>query len=83
MNIDYTHVARVYSGRSGCMCGCKGTYRDSDRSKKVMLTKVLKGDYQVEFFNKPDSDGTAGCIFTDNGDRTQVVYFKVGVPLFA
>jgi hypothetical protein len=65
------------------MCGCKGTYRDSDRSKKNMLTRILKTDYRIDLFRSADSDGTAGCIWNDDGDRTQVVYFRAGTPLFA
>jgi len=25
--LDYSQVVRVYSGRPGCMCGCRGSYR--------------------------------------------------------
>lgn len=82
MNITHNDIIRVYSGRPGCMCGCNGTYRDGERSKKNMLTRILKGDYAVEFFRRPDQDGTAGCIYTDTATRTQVAYFQVGAKLF-
>jgi len=81
-NITHNDITEVYSGRSGCMCGCNGTYRDSQRSKKNMLTRILKQDYGVDFFGRPDSDGVAGCIYVDNGERTQVAYFKVGTKIF-
>jgi len=29
--IDVNAVGRVYSGRPGCMCGCKGTYKVAPR----------------------------------------------------
>ena len=38
------NVKRVYNGRSGCMCGCKGTYGDpveQPRRAKTLLTKVI------------------------------------------
>lgn len=35
-------IERVYSGRIGCMCGCRGDYKDSPRSKKIILNKILK-----------------------------------------
>ena len=29
--IDSTKVKKVYSGKPGCMCGCRGSYRYSSR----------------------------------------------------
>ena len=53
MKFDVTKIAQVYSGRPGCMCGCKGkwshastdpelsVYDDvSDRSVKIIKGKV-------------------------------------------
>jgi hypothetical protein len=81
MKIDHTNVVRVYSGKSGCMCGCNGSYREEERSKKNMLTRILKSDYNIDVW-KMDSDGIAGCLWNDDGRRTQAVYFGAGVKLF-
>ena len=27
MKIDFAKVKKSYNGRSGCMCGCRGTYK--------------------------------------------------------
>jgi hypothetical protein len=36
-------IVRVYKGRIGCMCGCRGKYYDaSTRSGKAMVNKVLR-----------------------------------------
>lgn len=82
MKIDHTNVVRVYSGKSGCMCGCNGTYREEERSKKNMLTRVLKSDFHIDMWNRVDSEGILGCLWNDDGNRTQVVYFGPGVKLF-
>ena len=29
LTIDPDYVASIYSGRPGCMCGCKGNHRDN------------------------------------------------------
>jgi hypothetical protein len=52
--MDISKVAKVYSGRIGCMCGCRGKYSYNEgvkhedwqgavsvRSVKVMAKKVL------------------------------------------
>jgi hypothetical protein len=83
MKIVHTDISRVYSGRSGCMCGCNGNYRENDSSKKNMLTRILKGDYNVDFWKRTDSQGDAGCIYVDTPTRTQVAYFKPGTGIFA
>jgi len=57
-NLTSANVVSVYSGRSGCCCGCRGNYRHnsahveadqdvdpeeiSDRSVKTLLKKVQK-----------------------------------------
>lgn len=41
-------VVRVYSGRPGCGCGCKGTYSESQRSKTIILNKLKKNPMLVE-----------------------------------
>lgn len=41
-------IENVYSGRPGCMCGCRGEYKDSPRSKKIILNKILRSpNYQI------------------------------------
>lgn len=82
MKIDHTNVVRVYSGKSGCMCGCNGSYREEERSKKNMLTRVLKQAYEIDMWRGVDSEGVAGAIWVDDGRRTQVVYYGVGAKLF-
>ncbi len=45
--MDINQINRVYSGKPGkCCCGCSGKYSDSDRSKKLILNKILKADYE-------------------------------------
>jgi len=38
-----SQVTRTYSGRQGCMCGCKGKYTEADaRGFKAMRDKILR-----------------------------------------
>ena len=87
MYIDISKVSKVYSGRPGCMCGCRGkwsyasTARDipdyyvanvSDRSVKIIANKVAKAAYvQVEEF------GNTKCYYLETGSRTLAVYCEV------
>lgn len=68
MEIKFENVKRVYSGKPGCMCGCRGKYSEEGRGVKIIFNKILKGDYKV--------DEGASCIYLDSPTRTLVAYFK-------
>lgn len=40
--IEPKEIARVYSGRPGCGCGCRGKYYDDARNIKRVLTAMRK-----------------------------------------
>ena len=73
--IDAGSVHRVYRGRVGCMCGCKGTYREGGRAAKRAI-----GDFRqaaelgenIEVFDC--SDGSKG-LYLERGERVVAVYF--------
>jgi hypothetical protein len=80
--MDISNIAKVYSGRIGCMCGCKGKYsynegvaredwqgKVSVRSVKVMAKKVLT-DARVVV-----EDNFAYVQDSERGTM-KVVYFK-------
>ena len=62
-------VKTVYSGKPGCMCGCRGKYttpEQSARSVKLIFNKVM---------NNPAHKIEDGIAFVDTGSRNLVVYF--------
>lgn len=64
----FNDVKRVYSGVNGkCCCGCSGKYSDSDRSKKIILNKILKNPE-----HKVDGDH----VYAVNGNRLLIAYFN-------
>lgn len=65
-------TTQSYSGRTGCMCGCQGTYNEGERARKMAMTSLLKNP-QVRLQSwKPTTD--AGCLFVDTETRTRVLY---------
>jgi hypothetical protein len=80
--VDISKVAKVYSGRIGCMCGCRGKYSYNEgvaredwqgavsvRSVKVMAKKVMSDPrVVVEQAFAYVQDSERGTI--------KVVYFK-------
>jgi hypothetical protein len=70
-------AAETYNGKTGCACGCGGSYADANtpagqkRIKKIMNASPDK----VVFV--PFSDGS-GCLEIENRDGTRVtrVYVK-------
>ncbi len=62
-------VTRVYSGSPGCMCGCKGKYSDSDRSRKIIFNKIMKNPNHK-------FDAAAKCVYVETETRNLVAYFS-------
>ena len=64
-------VKKVYSGKPGCMCGCRGDYNDDKTSRgfKVLANRVLKSVNAVYAL-----DGQYA--YLDSATRHVVVYFK-------
>lgn len=82
--LDVSKIAKVYTGKRGCMCGCQGTYRYNEgvereawqgkvstRSVKIIARKV---------FNNPNTnwDESQEYCFVEDRERNtiKVVYFK-------
>ena len=62
-------VKTVYSGKPGCMCGCRGKYttpEQSARSVKILFNKVM---------NNPKHRVEDGIAFVETATRNLVVYF--------
>lgn len=78
LNVD--KVARVYSGKIGCMCGCKGKYTYNEG--------VAHEDWQgavnvrtVRLFTKqvlahPNVKWEDNIAFVEEAGRIKVVFFK-------
>ena len=63
------NVKTVYSGKPGCMCGCRGKYTtpaQSARSVKLIFNKVM---------NNPKHKVEDGIAFVETDTRNLVVYF--------
>ena len=69
LTVDQT--TRSYSGLPGCMCGCKGTYNESERARKMAITALLKSPL-VRY----DSwgEGAEGALFVVTATRNRVLY---------
>jgi hypothetical protein len=64
------NVKEVYSGKPGCMCGCRGKYSRPDtspRSVKILFNKVM---------NNPKHTVDGDCVFVKTATRNLVLYFK-------
>ena len=65
------HTIRSYSGKPGCMCGCNGEYKDTERSRKLAITQLLKNpDVRFDSWN----GGEEGAVFVVTATRNRVLY---------
>ena len=84
MSVDISNIAKVYSGKIGCMCGCNGKYSYNEgvahedwqgavnvRSVKIIAKKVLTNA-------NANFKESAEYVFVEDRERNriQVVYFK-------
>ena len=89
MSVDINSIAKVYSGKLGCMCGCNGKYSytqdgaenfgpgyDVMDSVNERSVKIIAG----KVLNNPNAnrDESAEYVFVEDRarNRIQVVYFK-------
>jgi hypothetical protein len=78
LNVD--KVAKVYSGKIGCMCGCKGKYSynegvaHEDWQGKVNVRTVRMFTRQV--LAHPNVEFEGNYAFVEEAGRIKVVYFK-------
>ena len=77
--IQVTDITQTYSGKPGCMCGCRGKYNNNPKSFKAALTRMLKTNYKVVLWDpvlSTDEDG--GYLVFETESRTNAIYFKIG-----
>lgn len=83
MKLDISNIAKVYSGRIGCMCGCRGKYsynegveheswqgQTNPRSVKIIAGKVLNDP------NVVTTEGDYAFVQDDDNGTIKVVYYK-------
>jgi hypothetical protein len=74
--IGPTEVVRVYSGRPGCACGCRGKYFEDQRN----ITRIVK-IFNQNFEKITWFDGCNFCQLDISENRTYAIYFaKEGDP---
>jgi hypothetical protein len=67
--LTVNQTTRSYTGKPGCMCGCNGTYNESERARKMAITALLKNP-AVRY----DSWGDEGAVFVVTATRNRVLY---------
>lgn len=67
---------RVYSGRKGCACGCRGMYGDSPAAIKRVRNKMIKAAEEGDGVLKQDA---YGFFWLDKltSDRTYTFYLSL------
>lgn len=87
--IDASKVVKVYSGRQGCMCGCRGKYSfaskhagqspdyyEADDSVSDRSVKLIVGKLNRD----PATKIKDGIAWVDRGNRTLVAYLEEAYP---
>lgn len=70
-------ATNTYNGKTGCACGCGGSYADANSTTgQKRIAKLLKANPENVVY-VPFSDGT-GCVEIENEEGTRVVRIYVG-----
>ena len=73
--LEVAHTVRTYRGKPGCMCGCRGTYSETPRARKMAITQML-ADPTVKFEVGHIDKDIPGCIFISSNSRVRVLYLN-------
>ena len=81
--LDISKVAKVYSGKIGCMCGCKGKYsynegvahEDWQGAVSVRTVKM----FTKQIMSNPNAQYEDNYMYVEENGRIKVVYFKEAV----
>lgn len=65
-HLNEKNVARVYSGKVGCMCGCRGTYYDKPKAIKMLIRRMKEAIQLYRF----DKEG-------DYEENNQYIYIEI------
>jgi hypothetical protein len=70
MQIDVNTIKRVYTGKPGCMCGCRGKYTKPDESMRSV--KIIVG----KLASNPNThyDDIAKCFYVQTDTRMYAAY---------
>jgi hypothetical protein len=71
--LTVSQTTRSYSGKPGCMCGCNGQYKESERSRQLAITQLLKNP--AVRFDAWDDD-QEGAVFVETATRNRVLYLN-------
>lgn len=71
-NLKIDKIDSIYSGKPGCMCGCRGKYHESELSKKRVLNNMIKYVEQ----NHLEVKAEFPHIYIDDPEKNYCVYLK-------
>jgi len=65
-------VTNTYNGKTGCACGCGGSYAYAETAAgKKRINKIMNAKQErVKFY--PFGNGIEGCVEIENEDGTRV-----------
>jgi hypothetical protein len=78
--VDASKVVKVYSGRPGCACGCRGNYSTNPKTIKLITRRIneiltmLNGELKKGGYETYAVDGH--FIAAENGHRAYTAYYQ-------
>jgi len=74
--IKLEDIKKIYSGRCGCACGCRGIYREGKKGKRIFnnMKQFVKGKIIKHF---DGSDEWIICCDDEEQNRTYTIYIPI------
>jgi len=75
-DIRISDIRRVYSGRPGCGCGCRGTYYEAGHNMVKRIYRILSKSPDTKFQSAYTSEG---IFYLENDKRYYWIFLKEGI----
>jgi hypothetical protein len=81
--LDVSKIAKVYSGKIGCMCGCKGKYSynegvEHEAWQGAVNVRTVRM-FTRQIMSNPNVKYEDNYMYFEQDGRIKVAYFKEGV----
>lgn len=76
--LETSKIEQIYSGKIGCMCGCKGTHHEDNKKFKRLLNNIKQFVLEGAMVRVDDEDREEKILYAAIEERNKcyAIYYK-------
>lgn len=75
--IKIENINRIYSGKPGCMCGCRGNYQEGAKAQRILANMATYAEANnLEIQSQPGIGEDATILYVEGEQRVYAVYLN-------